>query len=322
MQHAHDSEPAARRGSEVLEAPLPAHWGPWQRAKNAVIYGFVAACLRALAWVPFRAVELFGLGLGVLAPLVARTERRRALEHLAVAFPESSPRERRRLVRRMFRHLGRAAAEVVHLRRFLEGRRAVALSPEQRALLDAAFAEGKGVVAVTGHVGNWELLAQVVAKAGYPITAIAKPTYDPRLTRLVHEGRTRYGMRVIWRGDSGASKDMIAVFKGGGMLALLIDQDTKVQGDFVPFFGRPAYTPTAAAALALRFGSPVIVAWHHRRGREHALHFERLAFEPGADREGDTLRLTALMTARLEQAIREAPEQWVWMHRRWRRRPG
>jgi KDO2-lipid IV(A) lauroyltransferase len=315
-----DANPSGPR-SEVLAASLPAHWGLWQRLKNGLIYLFVRVSLAALARVPYVMVEWLALGLGRLAPLCAPAEARRARKHLALAFPELGPAERRRLARRMFLHLGRAAAEVTHIERFLDGPQAVRLSPEQRLLLDAAFAEGRGVVAVTGHIGNWELLAQVVARAGYPIVAIAKPAYDPRLTRLIHAWRTRFGMQVIWRGDTGSSKEILAVFKRRAMLALLVDQDTKVQGAFVPFFGRPAYTPTAAASLALRFGSPVLVVWHQRRGGGHELHLDRLELEPSSDRDEDVIRLTALVTARLEAAIRQAPEQWVWMHRRWHRQP-
>jgi KDO2-lipid IV(A) lauroyltransferase len=307
--------------SETLDATLPDHWGPFQRLKNASIYAFVRGSLALLAYVPFRLVELFTLVLAVVAPYVARTETRRALEHLRVAFPELTEQARRRIMRRMYVHLGRAAAEATHIERFLDGPRALRLTDEQRALLDAAFAEGKGVVAITGHIGNWELLAQVVARAGYPIAAIAKPTYDPRLTRLIDRERSRFGLNVIWRGDTSAARAMLSVFKRKAMLALLIDQDTKVQGDFVPFFGVPAFTPTAPAALALRYGAPVVVAWHHRVGSEHTLHFERLAFSPTGDVDRDELRLTWVMTARLEYAIRQHPEQWVWMHRRWKQKP-
>lgn len=307
--------------SPVLAAEVPAHWSVQQRLKNGGIYALVRFSLPLVARLPFALVYAFTWVLGALAPLLASSERRRAEAHLATAFPELTRPECRRVARRMFRHLARSAAEVAQIERFLDGPHAVRLAAEHRKLLDDVFAEGKGVVAVTGHIGNWELLAQVVAHSGYPITAIAKPLYDPRLTRLVHTARTRYGMQVVWRGDSGASRDMLAVFKSQGMLALLIDQDTKVQGAFVPFFGRPAFTPTAAAALALRFGTPVVVVWHHRVGGEHRLHLERLSFTPSGDKDADVVRFTAAMTARLEAAIREHPEQWVWMHRRWRRTP-
>jgi Kdo2-lipid IVA lauroyltransferase/acyltransferase len=307
--------------SQVLDAPLPERWGWAQRTKNTIIYALVRAAIAIVMRLPYRVTLAWCLLLGWLAPFVALGDRRRAEEHVRLSLPELSPTERRRLVRKMFMHFARAAAELLHMRRFLDGPHAARLAPEHRALLDAALAEGKGVMAVTGHIGNWELVAQVVANAGYPVTSIAKPLYDPRLTRLVHEFRTRFGMRVVWRGDAAASKDMLRVFKTNEVLGMLIDQDTKVQGAFVPFFGRPAHTPTAAAALALRFGAPVIMVWGHRRNGAHELHFERLTLPDSGDKEADTVTLTALMTARLEAAIREQPAQWVWLHRRWKKSP-
>ncbi len=304
--------------TSVLDAPLPARWSRRQRWKNTAIYAVVRALFAVLAWLPFGLVAAFIGLLALLAPHVARSDRRRALQHLAIAFPELGEAARLEIVRGMFRHLGRSAAEAMRLSRFLEGPRAVRLSPEQKALLDAAVAEDKGVVAVTGHIGNWELLAQVVARAGYPITSIAKPLYDPRLTRWVHEQRTAHGMKLVWRGDDSAGKDMLRVFRDKGVLALLIDQDTKVQGAFVPFFGKPAHTPTAAAALALRFGAPLLVAWDHRVDGRHVLHFERVPYADSGDRDADVVALTAELNLRLERAIRMQPEQWVWMHRRWK----
>lgn len=218
----------------------------------------------------------------------------------------------------MFVHLAHSAVDLIHLERFTTGKQAVLLSEEQRAVLDTTLALGKGAVAVSGHIGNWELLAQVLASGGYPISSIAKPLYDPRLTRWVHRVRSSRGQQVIWRGDGSASKEMIRAFRKGRALALLIDQDTKVQGSFVPFFGRPAYTPTAAASLALRLAVPIIVGWLHRTPEGYQAHIERL--EPDGDDDVDSL--TAKLTLRLEHAIRLAPEQWVWLHARWQRQPG
>jgi Kdo2-lipid IVA lauroyltransferase/acyltransferase len=307
--------------SQVLDAAIPERWGLVQRSKNTVIYGLIRVAMAVIMRLPYQLTLAFCTLLGWLAPVVAVSDRRRAEEQLGQSIPELPLAERRRIIRAMFRHFARSAAELLHLGRFLNGSRAVELSPEHRAMLDAALAEGKGVMAVTGHIGNWELVAQRVASAGYPVTSIAKPLYDPRLTRLVHAFRTSFGMRVVWRGDAAASKDMLRVFKANEVLGMLIDQDTKVQGAFVPFFGRPAHTPTAAAALALRFSAPVLMVWGHRKGGRHVLHFERLQLPDSGDKEADTVTLTAQMTARLEHAIRQEPAQWVWLHRRWKKTP-
>ncbi len=307
--------------SRVLGAALPARWSAWQRRKNTLIYlllRLVATLARAL---PFGWVRAVAVGLGHLAATVDLSDRRRALANLAAALPELSARQRRRVVRQMFVHLGISAAEMVHVERFMRGPARVTLPDEMRRLLDAALAEGRGVVAVGGHIGNWELCAQVLAAHGYPMTAIAKPLYDPRLTRWVDQQRTAFGQRILWRGDDNVPKELLRVFRHNGILGLLIDQDTRVHGAFVPFFGRPAHTPTAAASLALRHGAPVIALAGHRHGAGHQLRAERLPLPTIGDHDAQTLELTARINAWLEQAIRAAPAQWVWLHDRWRRQP-
>ena len=112
---------------------------------------------------------------------------------------------------------------------------------------------------------------------------------------------------------------MLGVFKRGGMLAMLIDQDTRVQGAFVPFFGKPAHTPTAAATLALRAEAPVVIGTIQRSETRHQLRFKVLEFTPTGDRDADVVALTAAMSHELEQAISRTPEQWVWMHQRWKK---
>ncbi len=193
---------------------------------------------------------------------------------------------------------------------------------EDRAVLDRALAKGRGVVFVSGHVGNWELLARRVAMAGYPSQSIAKETSDPRLTALVERFRAEGQVRSIWRGQDGAVRQMLRALKAGEILGLLIDQDTKVQSLFVPFFGALAATPRAAADLVLRTGAAAVVGFCQREadGR-YRLHFKELEVQATGDKEADATALTAQLTAEIEAAIRRAPEQWVWMHRRWKTRP-
>jgi KDO2-lipid IV(A) lauroyltransferase len=100
-------------------------------------------------------------------------------------------------------------------------------------------------------------------------------------------------------------------------MGFLIDQNTRTAGEFVPFFGRPAFTPTIPAAIALRTGAPIIFCWHHRRGKGHILSFERICYAPTGDPKRDIPVLTSLFNDRLESAIRAVPEQWVWLHSRW-----
>ncbi len=271
---------------------------------------------------PLGVARALGARLGSVAYTLAGGERRKALKSLAVAFPEKSDEERQSLARAAFRHLGAAALEVActgALDRGLE--RLVAWPQADRDVLEAALARGRGVVFVSGHVGNWELLARRVARSGYPSQSIAKETTDPRLTELVGRFRARGGVRSIWRGQEGAARAMLRALRGGEILGILIDQDTKVQSLFVPFFGQLAATPRAAADLALRTGAAVVTGFCHREGQGYRLSMEEVPVPRVEDREAAALELTAALSARIEAAIRRTPEQWVWMHQRWKTRP-
>jgi KDO2-lipid IV(A) lauroyltransferase len=300
----------------VQRPPLP------KRLKRFLRYLLVWAALAFVSRLPLGLARGLGAGFGRLAFALAAGERRKALASLGRAFPERSAPERHALARACFRHLGMAVFEAgatAALDRQLE--RLVRWPEEDRRVLEGALARGKGVVFISGHVGNWELLARRVARAGFPSQSIAKETTDPRLTALVERFRAQGGVRSIWRGQEGAARAMLRALKAGEILGLLIDQDTRVQSLFVPFFGELAATPRAAADLALRTGAAVVVGFCQREGEGYRLWMEEVPYTAGEDREADALALTTALSQRIEAAIRRAPEQWVWMHQRWKTRP-
>jgi KDO2-lipid IV(A) lauroyltransferase len=275
---------------------------------------------------PFRSLYALGGAAGRLGWRLARRTRGIMLEQLAVAFPDRAPAEREAVARASLVHLGRLAAEVMGLRGGgprLEA--AMGLSPGSERTLREAVARGRGVVVATGHVGNWELMAQRVAVVA-PVMAVARAGNEPRLNALVGRIRAAAGVGTIWREDPASARALLGTLKSGKVLGILIDQDTRVQGLFVPFFGRAAYTPRAASDLALRFGAPLLVGTSSRRGpgwRDgHEMRLTAVEYDAAPpDREVEVLRMTAACTALLEAAIRERPEEWVWMHERWKRRP-
>lgn len=293
-----------------------------KRLRRAVRYGLIRTVAAAVGLLPVRLASAVGAGLGGLGWRLAAGERQKALESLAVAFPERTVDERRALGRACFAHLGRCALEMACLRQFDRNIEAYVEWPaESLAVLEQALARKKGVLVVTGHVGHWELLARRVALAGFPAHTIAKESSDPRLTAFIGAMRASGGLQTIWRGQPGAAKDLLRVFKQGGALGLLIDQDTKVQSVFVPFFGREAKTPRAAADLAFRTGAAVVLGFCHRVGPvSFRMSVEEVPV-PAERGEGAVVAFTAALTKGIENAIRSHPEQWVWMHRRWRSRP-
>ena len=299
---------------------LPARWRPWQRRKNTAIYHAVRAAHAGRFCLPPRRRLTLGRALGFVAWALAWPQRRLANRQLAAAMPALGARARRRTVRQMFVHLGETVAELLDLTALV---RASPLDACAERVLRDALAEGRGVLAVSGHLGNWELLAQAVAARGVPLALVAKPLSDPRLTAWVDAERRRFGAEVLWRSGVGEVRPVLRALAANKVVALLLDQDTRVPGVHVPFFHAPAHTPRAVAALALRRGTPVVVATSWRVGRRHRYCIERLdvarevAERPDAE---PVVALTAAFAARLERAVRAHPAQWVWLHARWRRR--
>ncbi|HEY8211185.1 MAG TPA: lysophospholipid acyltransferase family protein [Myxococcaceae bacterium] len=291
--------------------------------KRALRYAVVRAAIGMVGALPIRLAGRIGGWFGATAFHLARRERRWALEHLARAFPQQSDAERRALARRCFRHLGRSAFELCCVRQMDRALDAwIDFPAEDRAVLERALKAGKGVVFVSGHVGNWELMGRTLGLNGYPTHTIAKESPDPRLTRLMARFREEGRIHVIWRGRDGAAKEMLRALRDGHILGLIIDQDTRVQSVFVPFFGHPASTPRAAADLALRCGAAVVVGFCRRQpdGR-YRVNVEPVQPPIPERTEAAAVALTARLTESIERAIREVPEQWVWMHRRWKTKP-
>jgi KDO2-lipid IV(A) lauroyltransferase len=279
------------------------------------------------ALLPFRAAWALGGLVGRVAWLVGRRDRELALKHLAIALPELPEAERRAIARGTFLHYAHGAAEVAQISRIdSDLERYVTYVGEGEALLRAAHAVGKGLIFVTGHLGSWELLARRIVRSGIPSVVIAARSWDRRIDALADDFRARGDVPTLFREDAGSGRALLKAMRAGKALGILIDQDTHVQSVFVPFFGHMASTPRAAADLALRFGCPVVVGWSRRRGSRagdgYYLEVEEVPYDPSPiDAEAEAVRITAACTASIERAIRQAPAEWVWMHRRWRTHP-
>jgi len=291
--------------------------------RRAIVWA--VAILQALASVlPWRLGVALGGRVGWLAYSLLPGARLRALTNLAVAFPDGGGETHHRAIaRRSFVNLGRSAFEVLMLSRRSHPpiERLCAVEGEER--LKAALAAGRGVIFITGHFGNWELMAALVTRRGYPASVVATPVYDPRLDRLLVDARARHGVHTISRGSPSAARHLLSGLRRNAILGMLIDQDTDVDGVFVPFFGRPAYTPAGPAALALKTGAAVIFGFILREGASR----HRLILQGPIEliRTGDPARdiqeNTTRFTREIEEWIRSRPDHWVWMHNRWKRQP-
>jgi KDO2-lipid IV(A) lauroyltransferase len=299
-----------------------------KRVKRRLRSVFVVAGVRLVSLVPLPAALAVARAVAWVAWHLARGTRRQMLAQLALAFPEKPAGEREAIARGCLVHLAALAAEVVTLPRWRDRVGGyVGMAPGAEEVLRTAMARGKGLVYVTGHVGNWELMAQRIPRVGaWTVSTIAKASVDPGINALIEKARRDGGVETLWREEPSTARAMIRCFKKNEILGILIDQDTNVQSVFVPFFGRPASTPRAAADLALRFRAPVVVGTTRRRGPRpgdgHDVELVEVSYDPDApDREAEVVRLTAACTAVLEAAIRRNPVEWVWMHERWKTTP-
>jgi len=294
-----------------------------RRLRNDALYFPVRALFELGGRLPLPLLAALGAPLGrALLPL-SRRDWQRATVHLAVAFPELDPAARRRLLRRSATHLGRTLGEVIWLWRARAEQVVAACALSGLEHVERAFAAGRGAIFVTGHCGNWELLNARVGLAGVPLLVAVRELFDPRFDQLVTDLRARFGVEVVARG-AGAGRRLLRALGSNRLAGLLIDQDIRdIPGVFVPFFGRPAWTPSGAATLALRAGSPILPIFIHRRpDGSHLAEIQPPLPVPTTGADGErVVELTAAATAAIERQIRAHPEQWVWMHRRWRTRP-
>jgi len=287
--------------------------------RNAALARAIGGFSRALGALPMPAALAVGRGLGTAAHALLATPRRLAVAHMGLAFPELDLATRRRLVRATFRHAGQAFAELSLFETIL--RRPDYVRFEGVEALDTALARGRGAIAVTGHVGNWELLAAWAAAIGYPITVVVRRVNDLRFHSLIVRFRAAAGVEVLVRDDPRFVAAVGDALRRNRVVAMLIDQDTRGAGVFVPFFGRPAHTPPGAALLALRARVPVVTAFIERRPEGgHLVRVAPVPAELPRGREG-VRELTARLTAAIEAQIRRSPAEWVWWHERWRKQP-
>ena len=287
------------------------------RLRSALLPAAVRVFAFWFGLLPRRAALACGRVLGRLAWRFSGRDRRRSLDHLALALPDLPEPERRRIAHAAFLHAGMNLAELLH---FLKRDHEVILrhvKAQGREELEAARAAGRPVLILTGHCGNWELIGTVLADSGFPPAAVARPLDDPTVQKILVDLRAHFGTTTIARGTPGAARQLLGTLRTGGALAMLIDQDTKVDGVWVPFFGRPAFTPVGAAEIALRQKAHVIPSFIERLPDGNHL----VTFHPALDLPHDPREATALMTAAIEQQVRRRPEQWVWWHKRWRRQP-
>lgn len=261
--------------------------------------------------------------IGDLAYRIDREHRETATGNLAAVFGGAPGDERhQRTARAVFRNFARVGVEFALLPRLIESRGLDELvRVTGREHVEAALAPGKGVIVWSAHVGNWEVVAALGAPLGMRLHTVGRKMDNPRIDRYLTEQRARYALSVIPK--DGGLPQIVRALKGGACVAMLLDQHAGRSGIEVDFLGRPASTFRAAAELAVRFGLPMLGGYGIRTDRAPHFHLE---FEPplwpneGAAREDEVRRLTQAVSDSIGGVVRRHPEQWNWLHRRWRQK--
>ena len=287
-----------------------------KRAGEVALIGILSGVAKTL---PARAGREMFARLGEAAGRVAKRDTQRAVENLGVAFPDAPGPIRRAMAVAMFKQLGRNAFEFLRL----EGasREQVMSRVSRIEGMDgflAAHGRGRGVIVITGHIGCWELLPAHFAAMGYQVTVIGRRMKVARLNERLVSVRRGLGIVSIDRDEN--PRPMFDVLSRGEILGVLIDQHTRVAGTWVPFFGRPAYTPTAVAKFALATGAAIVPMgiFLERDGRHVVRVSPEVVVEKTGSRDDDVRAITAAASMAVEELIRLDPAQWVWFHRRWR----
>ena len=279
---------------------------------------FLSRIMPRIAW-----LKLCGL-MGRIAYYFASETRHLTRKHLTMAFgKEKSPDEIKALTKKVFEYLGKNGGDI------LRATKVENLEQLEEFLVVSGYdnfikanKKGKGVIFLTLHMGAFDMQVSTMALKGLNPNIIGTPLKDERLNELLWDYRNKYGAVAIQRGRE--TFRMIKVLKSGGSVALLIDQDTKVKSRFVNFFGIPAATPVGATVLAMKTGAAVVPTYVYL-GKDWKQHMEILPEIPltiTGDDEADMVANTQVLSNFIEDTIRKHPEQWVWMHERWKTKPG
>lgn len=285
---------------------------------------------RTAAWIftllPRRSALYTAKFLGGLSFTLVSRQREKALTHLRMVFSkEKTEKEIRGIARQVFENAAMTSAELLQFPKMTAERAAgIVDSAEAVKVYDQLLSRGKGLISMTAHIGNWELLAGIFGLKGYKGLVLARKIYYEPYNDWIVGLRNAVKVPTLYRDDS--SREILKRLAAGEIVGLLPDQDIdSLKGVFVPFFGKPAYTPVAPVRIAMSTGAPMLPNFLIR---EDVIRYKLVTGEPiwadsykHLDREEAVVKMTENWMSQFEKVIREYPGQWAWMHNRWKTTP-
>lgn len=286
-------------------------------------YAIVWLWVKTLGLLPRAIARAVGIGFGLVVYVVHRRLRHVGIRNLQLAYPDMSGRERRRILRGEFISLGRQLAEFCLFPRYTPENISQVVIYDGFENFERAFARGKGVLFLTGHLGAWELSAFAHSLHGHPLAVVMRSLDNPYVDALIQQYRTLHGNRTVDKDDF--VRGLLSAMRAGETVGILMDTNmTPPQGVFVPFFGIPACTASGLARIALRTNAAVVPGFSvwDAKLRKYILRFDPpVELIRTGDDQADVVANTAKFTKVIEDFVRRYPDQWLWVHRRWKTRP-
>lgn len=291
----------------------------YKRVKHFFYYFFALVISQLILLLPRKIALGIGVFLGDLMFLFSRKEKAKAVRNLSFAFgTEKNTKDILDICRNCFINIGKGLMEFLQLPKLNSENLCKLVTFDGRDNVDETLKKGKGVIILTAHLGNWELFGASFPLCGYESNTIVRPVKLQKLDEWVNRRREGTGLKCIGRGAS--IKSALQCLKRNEVLGILADVDTKVDGVFVDFFGKPAYTPRGPVSIALKTGCDLIPAFIIRqKDNTHRLIVEKpIELQITGDTEEDVRYNTAVFTKIIESYVRKYPEQWIWIHDRWK----
>jgi KDO2-lipid IV(A) lauroyltransferase len=267
---------------------------------------------------PYRSAPAIGRFLGRLLYMIDRKHVRIAAKNLHRTRGVCPPDEVPAFILRIYRHVARCFIEMLMVPRLMQQEQVSRYVTQQRFhVFDQCLKEGKGCIAIIGHLGNWELIGIAASMTGYPLHTLMRPIDNPWIDRYLRTFRGHTGQQMIDRNR--ALGEMIRVIQRNKILIVQVDQDARESGVFVNFFGRPASAHRAPATLALKYNAPIVFADIYREGdMNYCVLADPIRADAFRDHPDPVKALTQAYTDVMEQAVRRHPDQWFWIHDRWK----